>query len=50
MNVKTFTRKELYELVWNQPLSNLATKFNVETQYLKDICLENEIPLPNRGH
>ena len=50
MDKKIYTRKELYELVWNYPLIELATKFNIETQYLKDICLENKIPLPTRGY
>ncbi|GMN11502.1 hypothetical protein MTsPCn9_26200 [Croceitalea sp. MTPC9] len=47
---KIYTRQELFDLVWNEPLSKLATKFNIETQYLKDICLENNIPLPTRGY
>jgi len=47
---KIYTRQQLYTLVWNEPLSKLATKFNIENQYLKDICLENNIPLPTRGY
>jgi len=50
MHKKAFKRQELYELVWNEPLSKLSTRFNIETQYLKDICLENHIPLPTSGH
>lgn len=50
MHKKTFKRQELYELVWNEPLSKLSTRFYIETQYLKDICLENNIPLPTRGY
>tara|TARA_R110002051_G_scaffold7053_3_gene33263 strand:+ start:14979 stop:16055 length:1077 start_codon:yes stop_codon:yes gene_type:complete len=50
MDKKIYTRQELFDLVWNEPLSKLATKFNIETQYLKDICLENNIPLPTRGY
>jgi len=46
MDKKIYTRQELYELVWNEPLSKLAKKLNIETQYLKDICLESNIPLP----
>lgn len=50
MDKKIYTHQALYQLVWNHPLNELATRFNVETQYLKDICLENNIPLPTRGH
>jgi len=42
MDKKIYTRQELYELVWNEPLSKLAKKLNIETQYLKDICLESQ--------
>ncbi|MFX0555630.1 hypothetical protein ACOCEA_02470 [Maribacter sp. CXY002] len=49
MDEKTFNRQELFELVWNEPLNKLAKKFNIEPQSLKDICTENNIPLPTLG-
>ncbi|MCG2460839.1 hypothetical protein K8352_08765 [Flavobacteriaceae bacterium F89] len=50
MKEKNFTRKELYDLVWEQPMCKLAKKFKIEPQRLKEICEENEIPLPNSGY
>lgn len=46
MKENNFSRKELYNLVWEQPISKLANMFNIEPQSLKDICVENKIPLP----
>ena len=50
MEENKFSRKELYNLVWDQPISKLAKMFNIDPQCLKDICAENNIPLPNRGY
>jgi hypothetical protein len=50
MKENNFSRKELYNLVWEQPISKLAKMFNIEPQSLKDICVENKIPLPYRGY
>ncbi|TLP79240.1 hypothetical protein [Maribacter sp. ACAM166] len=50
MDKKIYTRQELYDLVWNQPLTKIAVKFNIELHTLKDICAENKIPLPTRGY
>ncbi|SDL60074.1 hypothetical protein [Kriegella aquimaris] len=50
MENSILNRQELYHLVWDQPISKLAKKFKIEPKRLKDICIENEIPLPNRGY
>jgi len=50
MEKTALTRKELYDLVWSQPIGKLAKKYKVEPQRLKEICTENKIPLPNRGY
>lgn len=50
MDEKNITRKELYHLIWDQPISKLSTKFKIEPQKLKDICGEKKIPVPTRGH
>ncbi len=44
------TREELYDLVWSKSISKIAKEFQIEPQRLKEICKENEIPLPSRGH
>lgn len=44
------SRQELYEWVWNQPMGKLAKKFKIEQHRLREICIENKIPIPNRGY
>ncbi len=50
MDKSSLTREQLYKLVWKEPFSRLSKSFNIESQRLKEICIENEIPLPNRGY
>jgi hypothetical protein len=45
-----FTRKELYDLVWSQPLSVLARKYNISDNGLRKICIKSNIPLPENGY
>lgn len=44
------TRQELYELVWQTPISKLAKEFGLSDRGLAKLCERNEIPLPPRGH
>lgn len=50
MDTITFTRKELYDLVWKEPLSRLAKKFKISDNGLRKICKRMNIPLPPNGH
>ncbi len=50
MERKTFTRKELYDLVWSTPMLTLSRKFNISDVGLRKICVKNDIPLPKAGH
>lgn len=50
MGKTIFTRKEVYELVWKQPLTQLSKILQVEPQRVKEICIENKIPLPTKGY
>ncbi|SDQ23585.1 hypothetical protein [Flagellimonas zhangzhouensis] len=50
METKTITRKELYELVWTTPLTQLAKQYNISDNCLRKICIKHEIPLPRVGH
>ncbi len=50
MKENKVTRKELYDLVWDQPINKIAKKLKIEQQRLKEICGENKIPLPTRGY
>jgi len=46
----TFTRKELYDLVWTEPLSKLAKKYTISDNGLRKICKRMNIPMPAMGH
>src|SRR5665647_914316 len=46
----TLTRKELYDLVWAQPLSRLAKKYKISDNGLRKICKRMNIPIPAMGH
>jgi len=44
------TRKELYDLVWAEPLSRLAKRFKISDNGLRKICKRMHIPIPAMGH
>ena len=46
----TITRKELYDLVWSEPLSRLAKKYKISDNGLRKICKRMNIPIPAMGH
>ena len=46
----TLTRKELYDLVWAEPLSRLAKKYKISDNGLRKICKRMNIPIPPMGH
>lgn len=50
MEKETFTRNELYDLVWLVPLLTLSRKYAISDVGLRKICVRMEIPLPKAGH
>jgi hypothetical protein len=48
--IKRFTRTELYDLVWSQPLTKIASSFGFSDVWLKKICKKYDIPVPGRGY
>jgi hypothetical protein len=50
MSKQLFTRKQLYELVWSKPMTQLAKEFGLSDNGLRKICKKYDIPLPNMGH
>jgi len=46
----TLTRKELYDLVWSEPMTKLADKFGLSDVGLKKKCRNHNIPVPPRGY
>jgi len=45
-----FTREELYNLVWSEPMSRLAKKYNISDNGLRKICKKHSIPMPQLGY
>ncbi len=47
---RTFTRRELYDLVWSTPISTLAEQFELSDRGLAKICARYHVPVPGRGY
>jgi hypothetical protein len=43
------SRKELYDLVWSEPLKTLCSRFGISDAALKKTCARAEIPTPGDG-
>ncbi|MCR4029797.1 MULTISPECIES: hypothetical protein [Flavobacterium] len=50
MDKITFTRSELYTLVWKFPLVQIAKHYEISTMGIKNACSKLEIPLPKNKH
>jgi hypothetical protein len=46
----TFTREQLYELVWQKPIYRLAEEYEISNVGLSKICGRAGIPTPPRGY
>lgn len=46
----TFTREQLYELVWQKPIARLADEYSISNVGLAKICRRSGIPTPPRGY
>src|SRR5487761_2542832 len=49
-NWRTISRAELYDLVWERPISLVAPGLGISGPGLKKLCERNGIPVPERGH
>lgn len=45
-----FTREELYDLVWAEPMQTLAARWGISDVALKKRCVRMRIPTPHRGY
>ncbi|MEX0997814.1 MAG: hypothetical protein WDZ45_12250 [Flavobacteriaceae bacterium] len=50
MKSKTFTREELYNLVWQKPLTHIAKELGYSDNGVRKVCLKHNIPLPKAGY
>lgn len=44
------TREEIYQLVWEQPMIEIAKKYTVSDVGFRKMCLRMDIPIPVVGH
>lgn len=47
---KRLSRKELYELVWSEPMKILAPRFGISDVALRKTCERAKVPTPGAGH
>lgn len=50
METQIFSRKELYDLVWQTPMTKLSKQFGLSDQGLAKLCKRHGIPIPPRGY
>ena len=50
MKTVEVTRKQLYDLVWAEPMRRLATRYGISDVGLAKICRKHDIPRPPRGY
>ncbi|OFE12752.1 hypothetical protein PHACT_06040 [Pseudohongiella acticola] len=50
MKTHIFTRKELYDLVWQTPMTKLSKEVGLSDQGLAKLCRRRHIPIPPRGY
>lgn len=50
MSEVTFSRKQLYDLVWSESLVSLSKRYNISDSGLRKACKRLGIPLPDAGH
>lgn len=44
------SREELYKLVWSEPMTKVAARFEVSGSYMARICTLLNVPRPERGY
>lgn len=49
-NTRTFTRQELYDLIWSEPVQKLAGQFGLSDVGFAKACKKANIPRPPRGY
>ncbi len=47
---RTYTRRELYDLVWSTPIVKVAEDFGFSDRGLAKLCQRHLIPVPGRGY
>lgn len=48
--LRTLTRQELYDQVWDEPVARVAERYQLSGAGLRKLCLRYDIPVPPRGY
>lgn len=48
--IRHLSRQELYDMVWQTPMSRLGEEFGISDKGLAKICARMDIPCPPRGY
>jgi hypothetical protein len=46
----TVTREKLYKEVWSEPMTTVAKRYEVSSNYLARICEQLRVPRPSQGY
>lgn len=49
-NVRIFTRRELFDLVWSKPMKKIAEELGISDRGLAKICIRHRVPSLSRGY
>jgi hypothetical protein len=47
---KSFTREQLYDLVWKEPMLRVGERLGVSSSYMARVCTELRVPRPAPGY
>lgn len=47
---KQFSRQQLYDLVWSEPMYQLAKQYDISDRGLAKACAKSNILVPERGY
>lgn len=50
MKEPTLTRQQLYDLVWSEPISQLAKQYKISDANFRNVCKRMSVPIPLSGH
>jgi hypothetical protein len=50
LNAEKFTREELYEAIWVEPIQKVAKSLGLSDVGLAKICRKLNVPRPGRGY
>jgi integrase len=48
--IQRMSRRELYDLVWSEPITAVAKRFGISDRGLTKVCRRSDIPAPPRGY